>query len=470
MRNMVEMRRLVALGFAAALAACAGGDSGEPPTVGVGGAAGSGGADAAPDGAEGSVGTDAAPDGADGSVGTDAAPDRDSSLADGQQDAAADAGQAGVGIFAGTVGLNSVKLVAFDFANGDVAGTATINASFGDAVPVGGVARSFLMLRSDSKVLVLDASRPWIATKTIDVGVADAAMGTNPHAVVDTGTKAYVALYGTNRLAIIDPAAGTVTGQIDLSAFADVNDPDGLVDVFDGVYDAANHRAYFLLQRTDQNEWGIAPDFVNTCLPVAPLVISIDTANDAVVDLNGATAGNGIELLGKNPGALVPYLAGGKLMVVEAGCHDSAEAGAPGDANAGASLPRRGRGIEVVDLAAGTSAWIYEHTQPGRLDNLVWIDGAHAFVSVADASYKPHWFAWDPAKTVLGAEDQTFPRFWPRHVGGRKVIGTEEVAVDGGTLRSLIAFDVDTRQTTTLAVDLYQGPGANEFSPWAFVR
>jgi hypothetical protein len=288
------------------------------------------------------------------------------------------------------------------------------------------------------------------------------------HAVVDTGTKAYVALYGANRLAIIDPAAGTITGQVDLSAFTDSSDPDGLVDVFDGVYDAPSHRAYFLLQRTDQNEWGIAPDFVNTCLPVAPLVIGIDTANDAIVDLNGAAAGSGIALLGKNPGALAPNLAGGKLMVVEAGCHDAAEAGAPADA--GASLTRRGRGIEAVDLAAGTSAWIYEHAQPGRLDNLVWIDGAHAFVSVADASFKPHWYAWDPATTALGAEDQAFPRFWPRHVGGGKVVGTVETDEVGGKLRSLVAFDIDTKQATALAADLYQSLGVSEFCPWALVR
>jgi hypothetical protein len=450
---MNETRLVAAACVLVALAGCST-DEVAPPD-GVGGAVGSGGADAAPD----------APDG---SGGADAAPDRDSSSADGQQDAVADAGAAGVGIFAGSVGSNGVKLVAFDFAKGAVAGTATISASFGDAVPVVGVGRDFLMLRSDSKVLVLDEARPWIATKTIDVGVVDAAMGTNPHAVVDTGTKAYVALYGTNRLAILDPAAGTITGHVDLSAFASPSDPDGLVDVFDGVYDAASHRAYFLLQRTDQNEWGIAPDFVNSCLPVAPLVIGIDTTNDAVVDLNGAAAGNGIELLGKNPGAFVPNLAAGKLLVVEAGCHDSAEAGAPADA--GPSLPRRSRGIEAVDLARGTSAWIYEHTQPGRLDNLVWIDGAHAYVSVADASYEPHWFAWDPATTALGAEDLAFPRHWPRHVGGRTVIGTEEVNVDGGTLRSLIAFDIDTKRTTTIAVDLYRSPGVREFSPWALVR
>jgi hypothetical protein len=451
---MNETRLAAAACVLAALAGCSSDDA--APTASAGGAGGS-------------VGADAAPDGAGGSIGTDAEPDRDSGSADGQSDAVANAPAAGVGIFAGA-GSDGVKLVAFDFAKGEAAGAATVNAKFGDAAPAAGVGRGFLMLRSDSKVLVLDAARPWIAAKTIDVG-ADAAMGTNPHAVVDTGTKAYVALYGTNRLAIIDPAAGTITGQVDLSAFADPRDPDGLVDVFDGVYDAAKHRAYFLLQRTDQWELAVAPDFVNTCLPVSPVVIGIDTATDAVVDLNGAAAGNAIELLGKNPGALVPNLTGGTLMVVEAGCHDPAEAGAPADANnGGASLPRRGRGIEAVDLAAGTSAWLYEHTQPERLDNLVWVDAAHAFVGIADATFTTHWFAWDPTKTALGAEEPGFPRYWPRHVGGGTVIGTATAVTDGGAVRAIVSFDVATKQASTIASDIYQGPGASEFCPWALVR
>jgi hypothetical protein len=435
---MSGTKRTLVLGFLAALAACTSDDT---PGDSMGG-----------------------------SGGADAAPDDTAALPDLQNESSVEAGPFKMGIFAGSIGASTVKLVAFDLASGHVAGSATVDATFADAAPQEGVGRAFVLLRSDSKVLVLDEARPWTVTKTVDVGGPDAAMGTNPHAVVDTGAKAYVALYAKNALAVIDPAAGTVTGTIDLSQFADSSDPDGLVDVFDGRYDAATGRAYFLLQRTNQNELGASPDFVNTCLPATPLIVAIDAATDRVVDLNGALPGSGIELLGKNPGALVSELEGHKLFVVEAGCHDPAEAGAPVDASAEASYARHGRGIEAVDLALGTSAWLYEHAQAGRMDNLVWIDAAHAYVSIADAGFTPHWFAWDPRQPTLGAEEPAFPRYWPRHTGGGRVIGTIAKGTDAGAVRSLVSFDVGTKRSATIADDLYQSPGASEFCSWALVR
>jgi hypothetical protein len=408
----------------------------------------------------GAIDADAAPDQA-----ADATADRGTDASDAARDAGE--GITGMGIFAGSVGTSAVKLVAFDFAKGEVAGSATISASFADAAPTAGIGRGFLMLRSDGKVLVLHAAQPWVAKQTIDFNEADAGAGPNPRAVVDTGEKAYVALYGANRLAIIDPTAGTVTGQVDLSAFVDPSDPDGLVDVFDGVYDASKRRAYFLLQRTDQYEWGIAPDFVNTCGPAAPLVIGVDATTDAVVDLNGAADGKGVALLGKNPGALTPDLEHGRLLVVEAGCHDPQDVDAGSDA--GAAPARHGRGIEAVDLASGTSAWLYQHAQPERLDNVVLIDEAHAFVSVADSTFTPHWFAWDPRTATLGPETPAVPRYWPRHLGGGTLVGTTEAQTDAGGVRSIVSFDVTTNAVTSIAADIYDGSGASEFSPWALL-
>jgi len=430
----------------------------EPAGASTGGAAGSS-AGAAGAGAAGAGGGVAGSGGAGSDL--DGSSDRD-------------AARRSFGIFVGSDFIgNQVKLTAVDWASHAVAGSTLIPTAFADAVPFAERGGAFLLERSASKLLLLDRDQPWLGTASIDLAASDdSGIGTNPVAVVYTGTNAYVPLYFANSIAVVDVAQKKVTGAIDLSRFADASDSDGRVDVFDGTYDASARRAYFLLQRIPQFERGIDPDRASPCLPVTPLIIAVDTTNDSLVDLDGDGGNGALALIGANPTAFVPDLAAGRLLVVDAGCYDPPEGGiGDGGPDAQASLPREGRGIEALTLASGASAWLYRHTGTERLSGMVLVDATHAFVSTDDASLDTHWHAWDPSMPTLGAQVTSFPKFGPRLVGPGQIVGLSHVDVDAGTANALVSFDVASGQTTTLVSDIFGDPKYDgRYNGWALLQ
>ena len=67
---------------------------------------------------------------------------------------------------------------------------------------------------------------------------------------------------------------------------------------------------------------------------------------------------------------------------------------------------------EAINLATGTSTWLYTHTESSRLSGLVMVDATHAFISGDDAFYTTHWYPWDPSNGAThGAEALTLPQF-----------------------------------------------------------
>ena len=217
-----------------------------------------------------------------------------------------------------------------------------------DSVPYASGAAGFVLEHTIGKVIVLDSDQPWMAKSTIDINDspdAATAYASNPHAiVVTTGTKAYVARYSSNVIKIVDVGSATVTGSIDLSAFMAPDDTDGLVDVQDAAYDPATQRAYFLLQRINQFEIDPPPDYVGACLASHAEIVGVDATNDTIVDLNGAAAGDAINLLGDDPAALTPDFANGRLIVAETGCYQPSESRRRWRRRAGAA-PRTGRRV-----------------------------------------------------------------------------------------------------------------------------
>jgi hypothetical protein len=364
---------------------------------------------------------------------------------------AADAAAPAYGLFVTSNYTDKARLAVLDLDTRTAAGTTLdVPVQFGDVVPYASAKRGFLLDRTNGKVMVLDRTTPWTVAHSIDVK-QDAAGLVNPHAaIVSTGAKTYVLRYGTNTIVVADANNGAVTGTIDLSSFLATGDPDGLVDAFDGVYDATTGRAYVLLQRIDQFAYNGKLDHLNPCFAFSPLVIAIDTATDQIVDLGGGDAGGkGIALLGQNPSALVADLAAGRLLVVESGCHDTIA-----EADGGVTEPRRLRGIESLTLATGASAWLYQYTDTDRLQGLVLSDATHAFVDVTDTLGADHWYAWDPTTAALGTAVAPFPSY-PAHHGG-KILGIGQAATtDGGKALSIVAYDVGSGQTQPLVVDAF---------------
>lgn len=114
--------------------------------------------------------------------------------------------------------------------------------------------------------------------------------GTNPQdLVVYSPTKAYVSLYETNFIKILNPQTGAALGTIDLSAFADA---DGLPEA-SGMARVGD-RIFVALQRLDRPNGFIAAN--------PSLVVVIDAVTDQVVDVDSNTPGvQAITLTGRNP-------------------------------------------------------------------------------------------------------------------------------------------------------------------------
>jgi hypothetical protein len=451
-------------------AAGAGGSGGESADASAGASGSATGGTAGTGGAPGAGGTAGAGGAAGGAL--DAGSDAPSSSEAGD---ASDAGSKSYGFAVGAdYATGSVKWVAVDWATKQSAGSSVFpNVGGTDAVPAVSGGRAFMLERSDGRLVTFQKDKPWLADKTIDLGPPEAgAYGLNPVAVVSTGAKAYVPMLSTNRIAIVDVDAGSLTGQVDLSAFVDPSDSDGLVDVFDGAYDAATHRAYFLLLEIPQLEKGIEPDRASHCIAAAPIVVAVDTTTDQLVDLNGDASGQGIALLGRNPTALVPDLARGRLLVVHAGCYQT-EGGDLSDAgpDAQAGAPRVGRGVESFSLATGASTWLYSHAEPTRLSGLVVIDATRAFLSADDAFYTTHWYPWDPSNGAThGAEALAMPELAPHFVGGNAIVGLAAVDVDGGMLNAFVSFDVGASTASTIVPDIFGSTDySGQYNGWAFL-
>ncbi len=372
------------------------------------------------------------------------------SAADATSDAtdASDAGEGAFALFVGTDFVNA-ELSAVALSPDTVAGHMPLDDQ--DSVPYASGGLGFVLEHTLGKTIVLDRAEPWTAKTTIDVNdSADAAPdSSNPRTVlVTTGTKAYVARYGSNVVKIVDVGAGTVTGSVDLSAFVAPDDPDGLVDVQDGAYDPASGRAYFLLQRINQFDFsGTAPDFVAACLVSRGEIVAVNVATDALVNLNGDAGSLAIDLLGDNPAAITPDFAHGRLLVTDAGCYQSADGGTDG----GAAL-RLGRGIESVALlATPASTWLFQTSDIERLQGLIWLDATHAFVNEGT-----DWFTWNPTQPTLGSAVPNFP-LAPVYDGIGRIVGLSATppaaGSDAGAAWSVVALDVTTSNVTTIAAN-----------------
>ncbi|MDH5517575.1 MAG: hypothetical protein OEY36_07110 [Gammaproteobacteria bacterium] len=134
------------------------------------------------------------------------------------------------------------------------------------------------------------------------------ASSTNPHQIVFLSeTKAYVLRYNRSTIWVVNPSATTAadfkTGEIDLSAYADV---DGAPEMTMGVI--ANGKLFVAMQRLEY--WS----------PVNNAYIAvIDTATDTEIDTTtSGTALKGIPLTIKNPTTSMQYLAADDSIYIQA--------------------------------------------------------------------------------------------------------------------------------------------------------
>lgn len=193
--------------------------------------------------------------------------------------------------------------------------------------------------------------------------------GSNPQDVVFVSpTKAFVSLYETATLLIVNPAAGMVTGGVSLAPFADA----------DGVPEAARmarvgNRVFVALQRLDRNA-GFQP--LNPSR-----VAVVDALADTLVDADPAVPGvQAIALAARNPVSAFAWdPVGRRLLVACAGAYGTTDGG-----------------IEAVDPFALASLGLVatEAALGGDVLDVAWHEAGHSYAIVSDAGFNTALRAW----------------------------------------------------------------------------
>lgn len=417
-----------ALGMAVACSddeAVTDGTGGSSGTAGSGGASGNGGASGS-GGAAGSTGGSA---GSAGSAGADGGPGP------------------GLLLVSGTDFFSQSEIAVVDLASSTV--TANLPFSSGDVIPVASGGRGFVLERTAGVVHVLGGTGA--IAHSVPVEDSDAgSVPANPSGVAAvSATRAYVALYDRNGVAVIDPTAGTLVETLDLSSFSVSGDGDGFVEVATPIHDAAENRVYVTLARIDRTTIA-PPDFQLACPTEPALLVALDGTSGAVVDLNGAAAGEAIPLGLHNPIDAALDVAGGRLFVLAAGCF------APGDGGSA----RTGHGAVAIDLASGQATVALAPSDGSFLSRLVYIGSDAALVNRFDETFAEHWNRWTTSQTSLGAELSGVPSA-PSHDGAGSLYGTVFSSEDGGSAASVVRYDIAAETSSTIVSDPFDGSFAS---------
>jgi hypothetical protein len=266
-------------------------------------------------------------------------------------------------------------------------------------------------------------------------------------ALVDA-TRAFVTLYGRNEVAILDIAAGSVEKTIDLASQLTPGDGDGVVEVSTPIHDPTAQRVYVTLARIDRTTIA-APNFELACPTLPALLLALDDSDGSVIDLNGAAAGEGIDLTLENPVDMAFDAATGRLLVLAAGCFGPSEAG----------TARKGHGVESITLANGQTAIALTPSDASFFARLVHTGGDQALVNSFDPSFAEHWNRWTTSQTSLGAELTAVPAA-PSFDGAGNLYGVVFASSDGGVSASVVRYALAGETSTPIV----SSPWTDSFS------
>lgn len=292
----------------------------------------------------------------------------------------------------------------------------------GDVLATSSAGIGFTIERSNDKVNLLDGGKISTTFDLKDPGTDEAPVD----------SKAYVPLYNQSLIAILDLSEGKVSRRIDLNAYNAPGDSDHSADISEGVYDPTSKIAYFLLQRIDLNSYDA--NLHLPCTESPGLVVGIDTATDEVVDLNGDAEGKAIELKLVNQRSLSVNEDGTALYMLADGCYEDST--------------KIRQGVEVVDLANGTTTVAYEATGDDYLASMILIGGSDALIqSLQAATYATHWTKLDLSAGELGAELSGVPQ--AVSFDGKDLLGVEVLDQSGRVVRYELATETSTEVSPT---------------------
>jgi len=321
-------------------------------------------------------------------------------------------------------------------------------------------------------VAALDPTAPWQVGSTWNSALMDGVDGgvfySQPVAVVEaSASNGYILRYERNDVAVFNPSM-TITGgapasSVDLSSFVQAGDPDGLVDMMGGAYDASSSRVYVVLGNINQiaAASGSVP-----CSSEVSTVVAIDTKTNTVASLGGSGPKGSIALKYYNPISVVYDAAGSRLIVVSGGCN------AKGAGDGGVGAPSL-RGIEAVNLTTGQSSSLLDLSMvkfPVGFDDMptgfAYIDSTHAvigFDQTGEAVY-----AWNPTETTIGAVIPNAPDVFT-YDGQGNLLGTRvDTSASGTTSNDVVSVAVSNGASVTLASNVTSLKGQT-YTAWVDV-
>lgn len=316
----------------------------------------------------------------------------------GSSDGGADAGPVPTRLLLSYNGATNSELVALDPATGKVDGRHVYPARFGTTYARG--ATPFLLEQAIDVVARLDEREPWRVVSTWNVRGDDGKDGGATYAdpaavVVGAADKAYVLRFNRNQIFVIDPRetadGGAAKKTIDLSAFVQAGDSDGVVEPTSAVFVPSRKRLYVLLNGVDISK--VAADgFTYLCSALRSSVVAIDTDTDQVVSAGGAGPGGSLLLDVHNVPLGVDMVydaAKDSLLVLGAGCNT--------DLGGGAAGPLVRRMVQEVALSGGALTTRLDLASKGFPLGFQVLSSSLALVGFFGEVY-----AWDPRTTSLG--------------------------------------------------------------------
>ena len=288
------------------------------------------------------------------------------------------------------------ELAAIDLQRGCVRGRTVFDDV--DIVPRVSDGHAFVIERTNDKISLIDSAAKIDATIRLN-DVDGSTVSLNPHDVVyvkppGAGAKAYVSLYNTSQIAVIDLETHTVDKKIDVSFFHDTTDTDGSSDPDVGFYDATTGHVYFVLQRTDKNT-AYSPPFIVHCPPVPSVLVGIDVATDTLVDLNGPSAGIGLALSLVAPADVAVDVSGRRALLLANGC------GSPVPVDGG-GYERVNDGVEAVNLDTLHTSVLFTPTSQDFFSRVLLLANDSALLQSFNDVGATVWNKWVPSSPSLG--------------------------------------------------------------------
>ncbi len=199
--------------------------------------------------------------------------------------------------------------------------------------------------------------------------------GSNPQDVIVLGDKAYITCNNLNEILIVEWPSGELLNTVDISAWVD---DDGYCEAAGMVL--ANDLIFVAIQRLDRDFYW---------LPVGDSYLAVlDPSTDTLVDVNPGQVGvQAIALPFSNPtGELQAF--GGYLWLSCVGAFGLTD----------------GALVRVDPLSYLASSFIPETDFLGDIGDTGFVDGAHAWAIITDASFNTNLYRFDPS----GAESPAF--------------------------------------------------------------